>query len=92
MTDSRVFLSKREKDILKGIASGLEATEVAHSLNISKHTVHYHLKNVNIKLSAKNRTHAVCTAIILGLIEMSDSEITGDNTKLSVQTVFGVSA
>ncbi|MDA9959888.1 LuxR C-terminal-related transcriptional regulator, partial [Alphaproteobacteria bacterium] len=41
--------------------------EIARSLNLSEVTIKHHLKSLRSKLGAKNRTHAVCRAIELGI-------------------------
>lgn len=52
-------LSEREKEILRRLAAGLPNKKIAVALDISETTVKFHLRNINAKLAAKNRTHAV---------------------------------
>lgn len=61
-------LSEREHDVLRWAATGLTKTQIAERLNLSSHTVDYHMRNVLVKLNAKNTTAALATAIREGLI------------------------
>lgn len=61
-------LSPREIDILKLTAEGFTNQEISHKLFISLNTVKTHLKNINLKLGADNRTKAARIAKKLGLI------------------------
>jgi len=55
-------LSARELQILQCLAAGMPNKQIASNLNISEPTVKFHLRNVNHKLDARNRTHAVFIA------------------------------
>ncbi len=57
----------REHDVLSGLFAGSSNKEIARSLNLSEVTIKHHLKSLRSKLGAKNRTHAVCRAIELGI-------------------------
>lgn len=61
-------LSRREKEILKLIAEGLNNQEIADSLFISVGTVKWHINNIFGKLDVKNRIQAVEEAKNLSLI------------------------
>lgn len=63
-----ITLSSRELDTLKLIAENLTNQEIADKLFISLNTVKTHLKNINLKLEASNRSHAVTRAKEIGLI------------------------
>ena len=52
-------LSKKELEVLKMLTQGVSNTEMAHSLNISFHTVKTHIYNIYKKLNVKNRAEAV---------------------------------
>jgi DNA-binding CsgD family transcriptional regulator len=56
-------LSQREKEALALVAKGLPNDEIANILNITKGTVKIHLRHILEKLHARNRQHAVATAI-----------------------------
>jgi len=61
------FLTGREHDVLSGLLSGCSNKEMARNLNLSEVTIKHHLKSLRSKLGARNRTHAVCRAIELGI-------------------------
>ena len=44
-----MFFSKREFEIIKGIAQGLESHEIAEKLFLSVHTVNTHRRNIFLK-------------------------------------------
>jgi DNA-binding NarL/FixJ family response regulator len=63
-------LTKRESEILRGIAKGFTYTELAEWLGISRQTVPVHIKNIYRKLAANNRSEAVYEAQKRGLIRL----------------------
>jgi LuxR family transcriptional regulator len=63
-----VQLSSRETEILRWTADGKSAQEIADILNLTKHTVEFHIKNAICKLQAVNKTSAVVKALVLGLL------------------------
>jgi len=63
-------LTPRERAVLALVADGLPNREIAHELEISEHTVKFHLAAVFGKLGASSRTEAVRRALELGLIEI----------------------
>jgi len=63
-------LTEREMDILWGIAKGFTYAEIAQHLQISKHTVPVHIKNIYRKLHVNNRSEAVFEASRRGLIRL----------------------
>ena len=65
-------LSQRELQMLKLVATGLRTDEIATDLHLTGHTVEFHCRNIISKLGARNRTHAVARAIILGLITSAE--------------------
>lgn len=58
-------LSPRERECLTFTAVGLRPAQIAHRLNMTKHTVDFHLKSARKKLNALTLTHAVARAIEL---------------------------
>ena len=48
------FLSKKEKEILKLVTSGMRSKEIAEKLFISKNTVDTHRRNIHRKLNTTN--------------------------------------
>ena len=61
-------LSSRELDTLKLIAENLTNQEIAEALFISITTVKTHVRNILLKLEAKNRIEAVSIAKEKGLL------------------------
>ena len=62
------WLTAREQDMLAGLLAGKSNKEIARKHGLSEVTVKHHLKSLRGKLGAKNRTHAVCRAIELGIV------------------------
>lgn len=65
---SRVELTQREADVLLLLADGHTYEAIGRRLEISPETVRTHLQKACDRLNASTRTHAVATAIRLGLI------------------------
>jgi two-component system nitrate/nitrite response regulator NarL len=61
-------LTARELEVLTLVAEGLSNRAIASQLDISEHTVKFHLNAVLSKLGAQSRTEAVVRAMRLGLI------------------------
>ena len=53
-------LTGREKECLYWVASGKSDTDIADILNISKHTVHFHIENAKRKFNLSTRIQTVC--------------------------------
>jgi len=70
---SQGWLTGRERDVLNGLLSGQSNKEIARKHGLSEVTIKHHLKSLRSKLGARNRTHAVCRAIELGVAE--DSQV-----------------
>ncbi|HTO01593.1 MAG TPA: response regulator transcription factor [Microthrixaceae bacterium] len=62
------ILSTRQVEILQMIADGLSTKQVARELGITQKTVHNHLNSVYRKLDTQSLTHAVLSAVRLGII------------------------
>lgn len=63
-------LTPRELDVLRLLAEGLPNKQIAHRLDISDHTVKFHVNALLRKLGAHSRTEAVTVATRLGLIHL----------------------
>jgi len=63
-------LTPRELDVLRLVAQGLANKEIAAELDLSAHTVKYHLASVLAKLGARSRTEAVSRGIRTGLLPL----------------------
>ncbi len=61
-------LTPRESEVLRMLASGLGNKELASRLNISEHTVKFHVTSILGKLGASSRTEAVSIGIRRGLV------------------------
>jgi two-component system, NarL family, response regulator YdfI len=61
-------LTPRELEVLRMLALGLANKEIAARLNISEHTVKFHVAAILGKLGAASRTEAVALGIRHGLI------------------------
>jgi two-component system response regulator DegU len=64
------ILSRRERQVLEAIASGLTTKEAARQLFISVKTVKNHLSSIYEKLDARDRTQAVLKGLRLGIIRL----------------------
>ncbi|HSU20202.1 MAG TPA: response regulator transcription factor, partial [Acidobacteriaceae bacterium] len=71
-TVGREPLSQRELEVLTLVAKGLTNKEIAQRLFISDKTARNHVANCLMKLGAGDRTEATTTAIIRGLIRLTD--------------------
>ncbi len=61
-------LTPREQEVLQSMAQGLSNKLIARQLNISEHTVKFHVNAILGKLGAQSRTDAVVRATRAGLI------------------------
>jgi DNA-binding NarL/FixJ family response regulator len=61
-------LTRREREVLQMLASGLANKEIAARLAISDHTVKFHVASILGKLGASTRTEAVSAGIRRGLV------------------------
>lgn len=64
------LLSERQTEILQSIANGATTKQVARQLGITQKTVHNHLNAIYRKLDTQSLTHAVLSAVRLGIIEL----------------------
>jgi len=61
-------LTPRETEILEMLADGASNKSIAYRLDISEHTVKFHVASIFAKLGAGSRTEAVTLALRRGLI------------------------
>jgi len=61
-------LTAREREVLELLSEGLSNKLIARKLQISEHTVKFHISSVYAKLGASSRTEAVRRGAHLGLI------------------------
>lgn len=61
-------LTAREIEVLRLVAEGLSNKEVASRLNLSEHTIKFHVASIMGKLGAASRTEAVMLGIRHGIV------------------------
>ena len=61
-------LTPREIEVLNELANGLTNKAIALNLNISEHTVKFHISTILFKLDVASRTEAVTVGIRSGLV------------------------
>ena len=68
--NSSSLLTPREQDVLGRLAEGLPNKGVASRLEVSEHTVKFHVNSIMGKLNAQSRTEAVTLATRMGLLPL----------------------
>jgi DNA-binding CsgD family transcriptional regulator len=63
-------LTPREHEVLALLADGISNRDIATRLNISEHTVKFHLASIFGKLGVSTRTEAVQRGLRLGVIDI----------------------
>ena len=63
-------LTPREVEVLRLLAEGFANREIATRLDISEHTIKFHIRSILGKLQASSRTEAVTRGLRAGLIEL----------------------
>ena len=64
-------LSQRELDVLQLVAQGCSNKVIAGHLSVAEGTIKSHVKNILVKLAAKDRTHAVVVGLQRGIITLT---------------------
>jgi DNA-binding NarL/FixJ family response regulator len=67
-------LTKRELDVLKGVAQGMSNAEIAQHLSVSVTTVRSHVHSLLGKLNLSSRTQAALYAIEIGLVTPTERD------------------
>lgn len=67
--NSGAALSAREHEVLRLVAKGLSAPQIAERLVLSSHTVKTHMRNLYEKLGVTDRAEAVAVAMRSGLVD-----------------------
>lgn len=62
-------LSPREIEIVRLIAQGLIAKEIASKLNLSTHTIYTHRKNIMRKMGLSSASELILYAVEIGLVD-----------------------
>ena len=65
---ARGALTERETEVLQQIVNSAKNPEISESMNISIRTVETHVKNILLKLGARDRTEAVLQGLQRGLV------------------------
>lgn len=68
----QIYLTAREQDVLKLVADGRTNKEIAHSLNVSIHTIKSHMRKILAKLHLDKRSQAADYARREGLINLPE--------------------
>lgn len=63
-------LTAREREVLELVSQGLSNKLIARRLQISEHTVKFHISSITTKLGVASRTEAVSRGVRLGLITL----------------------
>src|SRR5438552_1609931 len=63
-------LTTREREVLELVGQGLSNKLIARQLQISEHTVKFHISSISSKLGASSRTDAVTRGLRHGLIAL----------------------
>lgn len=71
-------LSKREREVLAGVARGERSKEIAARLGITERTVRAYLTNIYTKLNVDSRSSAVAVAVERGLLAGQSIHIDSD--------------
>lgn len=66
--DEAVTLTDREHEVLRLLAQGFSAKQIALRLAITARTVETHIDRLRLKTHTRNRTHMVVRAIEQGLL------------------------
>lgn len=65
------FLTSREREVLKLVAGGCSAKQVAQQIGVAPRTAERHIENCRHKLRARNRTHMIAKAIACGELKVA---------------------
>jgi DNA-binding NarL/FixJ family response regulator len=65
-TTRSLDLTRREREILACVASGMRNGEIASVLHVAESTVKSHLTSAYLKLGVSNRTQAAIATLSLG--------------------------
>lgn len=69
-SQSEIYLTSREVEVLQLLGTGLDNKAIALRLQISKHTVKFHISSILSKLCVSSRTEAVTLGLRKGLIRL----------------------
>jgi two-component system, NarL family, response regulator YdfI len=70
LLQSEIYLTSREAEVLQLLGAGLDNKAIASTLQISKHTVKFHISSILSKFNVSSRTEAVTLGLRQGLIRL----------------------
>lgn len=68
--DTKMELSKRERDVLRFVAEGMSSKEIAQRLNLSVRTVENHRASITRRTGLRSVAQLTLHAVRLGLVEL----------------------
>lgn len=71
-------LTERELEVLRPMARGMDNSQVAKALVITRHTVKFHSRNIYSRLGVRSRTEAILPALRRGLAETQSGHLHGE--------------
>ncbi len=74
MQTNELQLTNRELAVVRLVAHGLSAVEVAKQLQIARCTVERHVENVRLKTRTRNRVHMIAYVFKKGMLGQPDAE------------------
>jgi DNA-binding CsgD family transcriptional regulator len=69
----QVVLTEREIEVMRQMALARKDDAIAFNLNLSRHGVDFHVRNILRKLNAPNRMFAVMKAVNSGLLGLDEA-------------------
>lgn len=66
-------LSRRQLQVLKGLAEGLTSRQIAARLELHPRTIEHHVNAIKARLGAGNRAESISKAAALGLIREEEN-------------------
>lgn len=69
-----IYLTMRETEVVRLIASGASSKEAAILLSIAPGTIERHIENVRNKTGTRNRVHMIATILADGVLERTEAE------------------
>jgi len=78
-------LTPREVEVIRHVAAGMSAKEIAILLSIAPSTVERHVENVRLKTRTRNRAHMVAYLLRVGLLP--PARPSGNGPSMPVGTV-----
>lgn len=68
-----IMLTQRETEVIRKMALAQKDDAIAFDLNMSRHAVDYHVRNILKKFNAPNRMYAVMKAVNSGFLGLDDA-------------------